>query len=48
MKKQEADENKLYAMQLEHQRRQQILSDRRMKRDLRDVMTQHKDYQQTV
>lgn len=48
MKKQEADENKLYAMQLEHQRRAQILSDRRMKRDLRDVMTQHKVHQQTV
>ena len=35
MKKQLAEEDKLYAMQLEHQRRQQILNDRKLKRDLR-------------
>ena len=31
----------MYAMQLEHQRRQQILEDRKMKRAHRDVMTDH-------
>ena len=42
MKKQKAEEDKMYAMQLEHQRRQQVLADRAMKRGLRAVAEDHK------
>ena len=40
-KKQAAEEEKLYALQLEHQRRQQILQDRQMKRNARAVAEDH-------
>ena len=42
MKKQKADEEKMYALQLEHQRRQQVLADRAQKRGLRAVAEDHK------
>ena len=45
MKKQEDEENKLYAMQLEALRRQQILADREMKRNHRAVQIQHREMQ---
>ena len=42
MKQQACEENKLYAMQLEHQRRQQILADRRLKKGQRQVAIEHR------
>ena len=41
------DEDKLYAMQLEKIRRDQILNDRKMKKDLRETQVQHREIQQT-
>ena len=40
-KKQQAEEEKMYAMQMEHQRRQQILEDRKMKKAHRGVMADY-------
>ena len=45
MKQQLNEEDKLYAMQLESQRRQQILADRAMKRGLRNVQNEHREMQ---
>ena len=47
MKKQKADEDKLYAMQQEAIRRQQIKEDRAMKRGLRGVQGDHLDHHKT-
>ena len=44
---QKKDEDKLYAMQLEKIRRDQILNDRKMKNDLRATQNQHREMQQT-
>lgn len=41
MEEQKKEEDKLYAMQLEAVRRQQILSDRALKRGLRGVENDH-------
>jgi hypothetical protein len=40
---QKKDEDKLYAMQLEKIRRDQILNDRKMKKDLRTTQVQHRE-----
>lgn len=45
MKKQKEEEDKLYALQLEQLRRQQVLEDRKMKKTLRNVMEDTKTVQ---
>ena len=47
MKKQADEEDRLYAMQQEALRRQQIIADRQLKRGLRNVQEEHSAIQQT-
>lgn len=46
LKETEKESDKLWAMQLEHQRRQQLLQDREMKRKLREVEVGHRAAQE--